>query len=557
MECPFPVSNRSGDGIGSLRNAIAKTAAELPLMGQEWPKAWLQAIESVRQSEQKFMAQAQFKRLLNSYNIFEKDITILSQVMHDLGYILFFMNNKELNDRVILKPHWLTRYIYRIIDDKQVQKNFGVLSKHRMDTLWKDLDPSLHRYFLFLMEQFDLSYRIPDDVESRSLVVELLPCDPPLTLDARWQQIETELPNKVEMHFQLTMIPPGIPTWFIARSHRFSTKIHWRSGALLEEKNTETPHNALIQSFPGKNEVHLVVQGHHPHNFFTLLKDGLELTLSRYIGLQFERLIPCPGNADERCSHRFNVQHLTKRLDKNKQSIECPSCMEETAVIKLIFGLDLQTKDQVLQRLERLEKKPSNKAEECSQGFDREVFNLRTLVQRQHLTTIRIVQNKWHSACPGVFLIREQRGYKLKEMMIVEVCCEAPGAWHPTGPIGEYQVPHPTKLLLLLWPYLKNLNRILNSTIQTIPKDLLSQEERRKFRDHLWLMDRLSHAINRRTQQKNKITNGNSGTHQELRNLSGFMKNLDPDMRFGGLVQTPTPEGHLLWLCAEHAKEFE
>jgi len=43
----------------------------------------------------------------------------------------------------------------------------------------------------------------------------------------------------------------------------------------------------------------------------------------------------------------------------------------------------------------------------------------------------------------------------------------------------------------------------------------------------------------------------------ELRELKEFLDGLDfPIKPYGGLRRIRTPEGHILWLCAEHASEF-
>lgn len=39
---------------------------------------------------------------------------------------------------------------------------------------------------------------------------------------------------EIKVLYQLNTMPPGIPTWFIARSHRFTTNTHWRTGAVLQ-----------------------------------------------------------------------------------------------------------------------------------------------------------------------------------------------------------------------------------------------------------------------------------------------------------------------------------
>ena len=99
------------------------------------------------------------------------------------------------------------------------------------------------------MERFDLSYEIPDDAENRSLVVEQLSLDP-VPFEDRWNTLH---PNagfrEIRMKFDpQSTRPAGIPGWFIARSHRFTTHKHWKYGALFQDNRTQARHLALLES---------------------------------------------------------------------------------------------------------------------------------------------------------------------------------------------------------------------------------------------------------------------------------------------------------------------
>jgi hypothetical protein len=87
-----------------------------------------------------------------------KDVSVLRKWMHELGDILYFEEDSELNDIVILKPQWVTEYISKVLESDEIRENNGILTRHHLQKLWQDLDPSLHNTFLRLMEKFDLSY---------------------------------------------------------------------------------------------------------------------------------------------------------------------------------------------------------------------------------------------------------------------------------------------------------------------------------------------------------------------------------------------------------------
>ena len=49
----YEVSNRDGTGIPELRERLREVAADLPLLGEEWPAAWFDAANAVRAIEER------------------------------------------------------------------------------------------------------------------------------------------------------------------------------------------------------------------------------------------------------------------------------------------------------------------------------------------------------------------------------------------------------------------------------------------------------------------------------------------------------------------------
>jgi small GTP-binding protein len=320
------ISSKTGKGIDTLRQAIAEAAAKLPLMGEIWPTTWLNAANAIRSlpEKDKYATPQQLWKFMGKYGVDDNTSQpVLAQWLHELGEILYFQNNEELNDIVILKPQWVTEYISKVLENEEVINSFGIFTRACMDRLWQNLAPSMRDHFLRLMERFDLSYRTLENKDI-SLVVERLPFDPP-KYEQKWNQIkETGDCNEISMKFKLNTIPAGIPTWFIARQHRFTTRTHWRNGALFayspEQKHLaytpEQEHLALVQAFPHERYLQLTVRGTNPLNFFALLRDGIEVTLARFPGLQIERKIPCCGHNGQPCRHEFNYEQLQKRYEK-------------------------------------------------------------------------------------------------------------------------------------------------------------------------------------------------------------------------------------------------
>src|SRR5581483_7783142 len=144
-----------------------------------------------------------------------------------------------------------------------------------LDSLWRELDRGVRDHLLGMMDRYDLSYRI-DDTRSAdlSLVVERLQWEPPPYQD-EWAARSGPGDREIKVIYELNTMPPGIPTWFIARSHRFSKGIHWRTGALFAHGDGQ--HLALVNADQHRNAVELAVRGPSPVGFFMVLDDGLNL----------------------------------------------------------------------------------------------------------------------------------------------------------------------------------------------------------------------------------------------------------------------------------------
>lgn len=476
---------------------------------------------------------------------------------------------------MILKPQWVTEYISKVLEADGVIDRQGIFTRQCMDQIWSDLELSLRIHFLRLMERFDLSYRTLEDKDI-SLVVERLAFEPS-DYQELWEKPTKKAPcNQLSMKFQLSEILPGIPTWFIARQHRFTTGNHWRTGVLLAD-GPEHKHLGLVKigRDPATNVefLELTVRGPMPHNFFDLLKEGIEVTLKRYPGLKVTRFVPCPDPNQETCRHEFDYANLIKRLERKqpKNNIECPNCLENIYVPQLLFGLHPTTEAAVFQKIDELNQTTQSGFSDMHSGFT----ELRELLQREFLRQFRHDQQFPESQCPNVFALRpDDRSMWTKDIdqtrINLQLYCQAPGQWHPTSTPeqpenGLYTIDVPKQWLQAMAPHIRRLVRVfkyasplvspilgktlpdiaeavkadvglMNALVTKLP-DIMDSPE---FR---WQDDRHEDEIERL-----------SGS--ALRSLRHFLDEKDPQQHWGGLKRILTPEGDYLWLCEKHAREY-
>ena len=317
------IDSRTGTGINDLRRMITNQAAGLPLMGVRWPATWAAAARAVARLPGRTATEYTVFAAMTGAGVSEPDARqAIAGALHDLGQIVFFAGRPDLLGKVILQPEWLDARITQVIDSQAVTAAGGVLSRDERLRLWDDLvqtenDPDLPDRLIRIMEAFDLAYRIGDQHGSDdvALVVDRLPEDRPIEADQIWRK-HAAAPGSREIGiiYKLTSRQAGIPTWFIAREHRYTTGVHWRGGALLHDRDPQTPAWALI-SDDGRDQptVTIRVIGGFPVRFLSVLGEAFDSIIEdRYPTLVEQILIPCACTdaSGGGCTHAFTLKAL-------------------------------------------------------------------------------------------------------------------------------------------------------------------------------------------------------------------------------------------------------
>src|SRR6266702_4511227 len=314
------VSNKNRQGIAELKTMLADQALRLPLMGQPWPKKWLCAEKVLSSRPEHHIDADTYVHCCSTCEV-EAEVAkgSLGNYLHDLGKILYFRDDYVLSNLVVLKPNWVTKAISRVLDDEATSKKQGILLHSDLPQIWavdeegQPYESHLYPIFLRLMERFYLSYQIEADSlgdhSNSSLIPQLLPYQPPTSLPA-WPKSPPEGQMQVEMVYRFDFLPPGIMSWFIVRTHRFSQDLHWREGVLLAYES----HQARAELNPMQRELRMLVQGPLPQNFFTILMNTMDVILARFEGLKVRREIPCnchwQREETEPCPHFYRYEEL-------------------------------------------------------------------------------------------------------------------------------------------------------------------------------------------------------------------------------------------------------
>ena len=204
---------------------------------------------------------------------------------------------------------------------------------------------------------------------------------------------------------------------------------------------------------------------------------------------------------------------------------------------------------------------------------------LRKLSQYYFLVLFNAQQRLEESHCPNVFaVLPDNEGGWLKNLlgqrMILRLYCQAPGQWHPTVQGGRYEIKRPAEFLEGMGPYILKLAKVIRYAAPVagaaagafagpIGVDMGAQYAK-DLANQIKLTEELAKRLRERDYLPADLlerTGGGARAERfegaELRVLRRRLDEVDPKQHWGGLKKVLTPEGHWLWLCEKHAKEYK
>jgi Leucine-rich repeat (LRR) protein len=299
----FPeVDSKNGYGLNALKGLIARTAAGLPQMGDPLNPRWKASRDEVLAVPDPRVPFGRFAHICARHGLSGQETGTLGALMGMLGWVVYYADDEGLKDELVLRPQWLAKAIGFVLEDRETNRQHGLLEHRRLRQIWYDhgvagrdrYDPAVHPFFLRLMEKFDISYRL-EDVPGCSLVAQLVPEVQP---ELPWHSDEPPAPpdDRAELRLvcRMKQSSPGLVPWMTVRTHRFATGKYWQRGVFLDHK--EHGEAVLELREAGLNaEFTITVRAAYPVYFMSVLQDTLTYLIDqRWRGLKYRLLVPCP-----------------------------------------------------------------------------------------------------------------------------------------------------------------------------------------------------------------------------------------------------------------------
>jgi hypothetical protein len=241
--------------------------------------------------------------------------------------IIHFQDDVELRDLIVLNHEWITKGVYKILDDSKVLDKKGRFNQSDIIRIWSSDDyKNKIKELLSLMKnhKFDLCFELGD---GEYLVPRLLPVD---EIEHDW--ITSEYNSRFE--FRYKFMPKGILARLIVKMNSDIFKdMYWRYGVILESEGTIS----IIREKYFENKITIEINGPDKREFLYLIRKAINSIHHDFNKLAVSQMIPCncPSCASNEEPHFYDFD-LLKRYESNEiGKIRCEISLQEVPVYDL------------------------------------------------------------------------------------------------------------------------------------------------------------------------------------------------------------------------------
>jgi internalin A len=337
LEKILPTNLADNRGLSDIISTIQHHISQLPHIGQPLPKTWVRVRAALEADTRNYITQNEFLTLCNTHGFKRsEDALQLSGYLHDLGVCLHFQDDPILKNIVILKPEWGTAAVYKVLDTKQVNQNFGCFTQSDLTEIWVDEQYAQMRHELLqLMKNFKLCYEIPNRPKNYIAPQLLSPNQP----EYDWNDSDNLI-----LRYQYEFMPKGMLTRFAVEMHRLiDCNLIWKDGAIFADNNAR----AEVIEVYYKKEIRIRISGEFKKSLLEKIRHEFENIHASYNKpeeppenhrLRYQEFIPCNCLIcnGAQSPHSYALKSLEERIKNNRHEIECDISYKMVNVRNLI-----------------------------------------------------------------------------------------------------------------------------------------------------------------------------------------------------------------------------
>lgn len=333
----YEINLKDGNqGLEVLRSVILHKINALPHFGKSVPRSWLSIREDLFAEAQHRagITFIQFIEICNRNRSFSReDAEDLGRFLHSLGIILWYADNEELRDWVILQPGWAMNAVYRIIDDPKIQERSGLILPEDFNRLWND-DGYTEKHFILkkMLEVFKIAFPQKHN-RSRYLIPARLPS---ISTAQLWPAEEPVL--RLEYHF--SFMPRGLVNQLSSELSRLivSGQEVWNNAVNLQ---IEASYAQVLEDLYDR-KIYIKAKGPQARGLNMVIMNALTDIIAGYKGVQPDIVVPCTCNKCRESAKptTFSYAKLVEWSAK-KSTVRCNEGDEDLSISRLLSDVGL------------------------------------------------------------------------------------------------------------------------------------------------------------------------------------------------------------------------
>lgn len=320
----------SGIGLDKLQARIAREVTRMPHVRDALLTSWFEIKRDIEELKRDYIPYDTYVEICEAHGVVdERSQRTLIGFLHDLGIVLNFQDDPRLEDTNILDPHWVTKGVYRILNDERLIRKHGRLARSDLDTLLSSraYPRHKHQFILDMMRKFELCFAFDGVGEELFLVPDLLSKEAPDTGD--WT-------HALAFEYHYNVLPSSVISRFIVRMHPYLVEEQvWRNGVVVADQGNE----ALIQADREDKRIYVRVRGPERtrRSLLSIIRFHFDVIHNSISGIRVEEKVPLPDQPQIAVDYHY----LLDLEAMGEKSFVPPGLRRRVDVKPLLNGVDL------------------------------------------------------------------------------------------------------------------------------------------------------------------------------------------------------------------------
>ncbi|MBU1369535.1 MAG: TIR domain-containing protein [Bacteroidetes bacterium] len=219
-----------------IRNTVSLISPDI--FTDSYSERWFEVIEKLKNNEKETVHYAAYKDLCNDFEMSDEQQYAWIWVLDRIGEVIYFGDNPELKDTIVLDPEWVKNAFVNVVDSPLVQAE-GYLKKEFHNIIWNGINEESHDKLIKLLVAYKLAYPVLIRGNNAYVV--------PSALFNRRKPMLDDYPHlkaKPDYQFKLIFdpfIPAGTVNKLMVVMYRnIYNDIKWYNGCILHDPSSNT-----------------------------------------------------------------------------------------------------------------------------------------------------------------------------------------------------------------------------------------------------------------------------------------------------------------------------